>query len=279
MIFVFWYLIYVISVLLVLSFPFKLRFVNDSSWKMHLVLFIFATFVPLLILVIFWGLDDVYYEIVNHPVVCLPEPTAIAITILIPLSLMQFLSLSSISLIIAQLIINKLRLRNHKVSMNALSDEQNQFIIRTLGVTVIFTAINLFLSLEFGTRVSDSDLYESYVELFWACITRYGTNTSCCVNNYVQFYKPELTVMNDFFFSAWGLVALSTLGVKDARVFWYEVFKKCLCFRRKPVSAPTDSSHTATMTRRLTGVLFLKRFGKENQTIDSEIETETENKA
>ena len=232
MVFVFWYVSYVVAVLLILSFPIKLRPTESSNWKTHLILFLVSTCVPFLILVVFWGADPIRYEIVNHPTVCFPRPRAAVVLVIVPLTLTLGLSLTSVLLIVAQLIINKLRLSRHIKS--AMSQKQTRFIIRTLGVIVSFTIIALFLMLDYGARVSFEKPFNSYVQLYWACITRYGTNSSCCVNNYNQFYHPELTVLNDFFFCIWGMVALSTLAVKEARKFWINFFSKCCgcCFHK-----------------------------------------------
>ncbi|KAI6649187.1 hypothetical protein LOD99_11556 [Oopsacas minuta] len=255
-IFVFWYLFYVAAVLLILMFPFTFRVTEGANWKPHLVLFIVAVGLPLLILGIFWAIDSKRYEIVNHPLVCLPTPTGIVAMFIVPLTLILGLSLTSVILIINQLVINQLRLRNHKTSN--MNNKQNQFIFRTLAVIVCFTVICLYLIVEFGVRVSFSKPFISYVELYWACITRYGTNTSCCEDNYTQFYHPELTVLNDFFFSIWGVVALSTLAVKEARIFWLSVFKKCLCRREHKIPEPEPSSTSHyVQKRRLTEVVFL----------------------
>ena len=280
----FWYVSYIVAVLLILSFPFKLRPTGSSNWKPHLILFLLSTLVPLFILIIFWGVDSTRYEIVNHPLVCLPEPTAIVVTFIIPLSLTLGLSLTSVLLIISQLIINQLRLRRHKTS--TMNRKQNQFIVRTLGVIISFTLISLFLIIEFGARVSFAKPFESFVELYWACITRYGTNTSCCVDNYTQFYHPELTILNDFFFSIWGMVALTTLAVKEARKFWINLFSKCCrcCMHRvKSISKPELSSNSQTqLKRRMTEVVMLnssegnKSGGSETGTkIETKIGTET----
>ena len=181
---------------------------------------------------IFLGVDPIRYEIVNHPTVCLPEPTAFVVMFIVPLTLTLGLSLTSVILIVYQLTMNHLRLRRHKTS--SMNKKQTQFIIRTLGVIITFTLICLFLTIEFGARISFVKPFESYVELYWACITRYGTNTSCCVDNYTQFYHPELTVLNDLFFSIWGIVALSTLMVKEAREFWIKLFSNCYkcCYKK-----------------------------------------------
>ena len=274
-----------VAVLLILSFPFKLRPTESSNWKTHLILFLVSFCVPLLILVVFWGVDPVRYEIVNHPLVCLPEPTAIVVTLSIPLTLTLGLSLTSVLLIVSQLIINQVRLRRHKTS--AMNKKQTQFIIRTLGVIISFTIISLFLTIEFGARVSFSKPFNSYVELYWACITRYGTNTSCCVDNYNQFYHPELTVLNDFFFSFWGMVALSTLAVKEARKFWINFFTKwCCCHKvsstpkqevycnsKQELELPPNTQ--VSQNRRWTEVLMLRSFEKSNKETATKTETKS----
>ena len=263
-----------VAVLLILSFPFKLRPTESSNWKTHLVLFLVSFCVPLLVLVVFWGVDPVRYEIVNHPLVCLPEPTAIVVMFVMPLTLTLGLSLTSVLLIVSQLIINQVRLRRHKTS--AMNKKQTQFIIRTLGVIISFTIISLFLTIEFGARVSFAKPFNSYVELYWACITRYGTNTSCCVDNYNQFYHPELTVLNDFFFSVWGIVALSTLAVKEARKFWINFFAKCYrCCSHNVSSTPKpelSSGAPIPLKRRMTEVVILNSSDV-NKSGGSETET------
>ena len=255
-VYIFWYVSYVITVLLILSFPFRIRTMDSSHWKPHLVLFLVSTGVPLAILIVYWSVDAVRYEVVNHPLVCLPEPTMIVAMFVVPLTITLGLSLTSVALIISQLIINQLRLRNHKTS--DFNNKQTQFIIRTLAVIIFFTAICLYLIIEFGVRTSFSKPFQGYVELYWSCITRYGTNTSCCQDDYTQFYHPELTVLNDFFFSIWGIVALSTLAVKEARKFWTNIFRKCLCERHGKVEEPepTSSSHIVPQ-RRMTEVIFI----------------------
>ena len=210
----------------------------------------------MLILIIYWSVDSVRYEVVNHPLVCLPEPTMIVLMFVVPLTIALGLSLTSVALIICRLSINQLRLRNHKTS--DFNNNQTQFIIRTLGVIIVFTAICLYLIIEFGVRVSFSKPFQTYVELYWSCITRYGTNTSCCRDNYTQFYHPELAVLNDLFFSIWGIVALSTLAVKEARIFWTDIFKKCLCRRKEEVEEPEPNSTSQIVTqRRMTEVIFI----------------------
>ena len=255
-VYIFWYVSYLVTVLLILSFPFRLRLIDTSHWKPHLVLFLVSTGLPMLILIIYWSVDSVRYEIVNHPLVCLPEPTMIVAMFVVPLTITLGLSLTSVALIICQLIVNRLRLRNHQIS--DFNNKQTQFIVRTLGVIIFFTVICLYLIIEFGVRVSFSKPFQTYVELYWSCVTRYGTNTSCCQDNYSQFYHSELAVLNDFFFSIWGIVALSTLAVKEARRFWTNILKKFLCLRKRTEvePEPTLSSQTAPQ-RRMTEVIFL----------------------
>ena len=249
--FLFWYVSYIVAVLLILSFPFKLRPTEYSNWKPHLILFLVSTFVPLFILVIFWAADSKRYEIANHPLICNPQPIPIVILFVMPVSLTLGLSLTSVLLIISQLIINQLRIGRHKTS--TMNKKQNQFIVRTLGVIISFTLICLFLIIEFGARLSFAKPFDTFVELYWACITRYGTNTLCCVDNYNQFYHPELVILNDFFFSIWGMVALTTLAVKEAREFWINLFSKCCrcCMHRvKSISKPELSSNSQTQQKR-----------------------------
>ena len=224
-VFVFWFVAYVVAVLLILSFPIKLRLTESNNWKPHLIVFLVSTCVPFLILVVFWAFDPVRYFIYNHPLVCSPDAVPVVVLFIFPVTITLGLSLTSVLLIVAQLIINQLRLRRYKTS--DMNKKQNQFIIRTLGVIISFTVIILILIIEFGTRLSFLKPFESFVELYWACITRYGTNTSCCVDNYSQFYHPVFAVLAEFLLSTWGLVALSTLAVKDARQFWINMFKKC----------------------------------------------------
>ena len=245
MVFFFWYVSYIIAVLLILSFPIKMRLTESSNWKPHLIIFLVSTLVPLLILAVFWAVDPIRYEIVNHPSVCFPSPTATVVMFVIPITLTLGLSLTSVLLIVCQLIINRMKLRRYITS--DMNKNQTQFIIRTLGVIITFTIIALFILLEFGIRVSFIRPYNSYVELYWACITRYGTNTSCCVDNYTQFYNSTLGVLNYFFISIWGMMAFSTLAVKEAREFWIDLFSKCFscCYNRiRLFSKPEPSSCT-----------------------------------
>ena len=243
-----------------MSFPFKLGLSESSNWKPHLILFLVSSCAPFLILVVFWGVDPIRYEIVNYPSLCFPDPTAVVVTFIMPLTMTLGLSLTSVLLIVSQLIINKLRLGRHIKS--AMSKKQTQFIIRTLGVIISFTIIALFLMLEYGAFVSFVKPFNSYVELYWACITRYGTNTSCCVDNYNQFYHPEIGVLHYFFISFWGMVALSTLAVKEARKFWINLFSKCcrFCCHKVSSSSKPGQSSGIQPKKRLTQLVALRSF-------------------
>ena len=256
-----------VTVLLILSFPFKLRPTESSNWKTHLILFLVSFCVPLLVLVVFWGVDPVRYEIVSNPSVCFPGARAIVVMFLVPITLALGLSLTSVLLIVSQLIINKLRLGRHIQS--GMNTKQTHFIVRTLGVIISFTVIALFIMLEFGSRISFLKAYDSYVELYWACITRYGTNTSCCVDNYTQYYHPNINLLHFFFISIWGIVALSTLAVKEARKFWINLFTKCCrccCYKVSSIPKQELSSSSGTQLKRRKTELLVLHSCESNKT-------------
>ena len=199
-----------------------IRFLKHSI-KIHIVQSLVSWGLPILTIGTVLGATSKYKHY-TFPILCFPDELSLLFSFYIPG--VMFSLLSGTGLILLGLILYK---RHKKIGESSTTNVYQTLLRQLIVYSIALSVLIFILLIQFTITSYNFKLTEVYETAYNWCITAFYTSPQCCFQAYTAYYTPFWNLLNEATFCCWGVVALSVVWVKDARMVWLKVLTCAPC--------------------------------------------------